>query len=82
VDTLSDPAKRRDYDARLRQEEAASAMGRHRSGPSAAAGRAPPAAATHPPFSDGDAFMPSGEIELPCRSCGRSHTCSITTLNP
>ena len=83
VDALSDPIKRRDYDARLKQEEESAAAGRtarSRTGPSAAGSGPRTAAAGGPsPFSEDRAWGLT-EMEMACRSCGRSHTCIITEI--
>ena len=79
VDALSDPGKRRDYDHRLKQEEAGGGLGGSGgSGGSAAAGSA------SPHFDAGSAPGASGgprEMDMPCRACGRSHSAIITELD-
>lgn len=84
MDALSDPIKRRDYDARLKQEEESAAAGRtsgSRTGPSAAgSGGTRTASGGGPaPFSEDRAWSVT-EMEMACRSCGRTHTCTITEI--
>ncbi len=68
---LSDAAKRRDYDRQLKQEEAAAAGGRSGGGSAAGGGDADEA-----PFGAGAAGGLT-EMEMPCRSCGRSHAAKV-----
>ena len=78
VDALSDPGKRRDYDHRLKQEEAGGGRG------GSGGGGGPSATGSASPhFDAGGAPGASGprEMDMPCRACGRSHSAIITELD-